>query len=610
MTACVGQVFDAYHFLAAGSTAKRTLPDRLSEVVNVRDWGAVGDGSTIDTAAIQAAIDFCISKGGGKVYFPAGNYKVGSLAVGHASINTGVQLVGAGQQAVLLSGGSSGFTVSSGGRANDCLELVSDMFVINSQGVSGSGAIQLTRTKAVCTNLSVQGYNGIDASNCTGAYISSIIGSGTSSNGANASSSTHGFYPFDAIGIQVWDGGTIFDCRMQAGFGIAFLTTGHGANCIACASEVNTLGARLGSATTKALGCSLIGLDCEQINVSAELYDCEGCYVSGLFSQGSSVIPAYVAVSAVTWAAGVVTITSNGHNIPSSPNPIALTIFMSNGNWYPPASANFIPVTVTDANHFTYALAADPGSFSGSTGTLTWNAGSHVVTVPITTTVALPVGTTVALTGLDASWGGSSPFNVTVLSSVAGSPGNFTYAGPTSAPSGVSSGTWMIWGTGWTFPRQYLVRLRKAHECLISNGVGSGVAAQASVDLDYGYCMGPSGYISDAANAELRNVVFENVHAANGWAPPVTKHNSAGCKFIHCSGVINAPNSPIATVAQPVLTFADLPGQTGVFQPGPLEGQVYSISNGNNATFGGTQAGGGSGHYLVRYDGSNWVRIG
>lgn len=41
---------------------------------NVRDFGAVGDGVTNDTAAVQQAID-----AGGSVYFPDGTYRVGTL---------------------------------------------------------------------------------------------------------------------------------------------------------------------------------------------------------------------------------------------------------------------------------------------------------------------------------------------------------------------------------------------------------------------------------------------------------------------------------------------------------------------------------------------------
>ena len=41
---------------------------------NVRDLGAKGDGKTLDTIAINKAIDEAVSKGGGTVYFPAGTY--------------------------------------------------------------------------------------------------------------------------------------------------------------------------------------------------------------------------------------------------------------------------------------------------------------------------------------------------------------------------------------------------------------------------------------------------------------------------------------------------------------------------------------------------------
>lgn len=45
---------------------------------NVIAYGAVGDGSTDDTSAVQSALDACKAAGGGVVYFPAGNYKVTS----------------------------------------------------------------------------------------------------------------------------------------------------------------------------------------------------------------------------------------------------------------------------------------------------------------------------------------------------------------------------------------------------------------------------------------------------------------------------------------------------------------------------------------------------
>lgn len=46
---------------------------------NVREHGALGDGRTLETPALQAAIEACARCGGGTVYFPAGVYRTGSL---------------------------------------------------------------------------------------------------------------------------------------------------------------------------------------------------------------------------------------------------------------------------------------------------------------------------------------------------------------------------------------------------------------------------------------------------------------------------------------------------------------------------------------------------
>lgn len=49
--------------------------------VNVRQSGATGNGTTLDTKAIQRAIDTCTMNGGGKVIFPAGRYLSGTIVL-------------------------------------------------------------------------------------------------------------------------------------------------------------------------------------------------------------------------------------------------------------------------------------------------------------------------------------------------------------------------------------------------------------------------------------------------------------------------------------------------------------------------------------------------
>ena len=51
----------------------------ISQIYNVKEFGVIPDGKTINTEAIQKAIDECEKSGGGKVIFPAGEYLTGPL---------------------------------------------------------------------------------------------------------------------------------------------------------------------------------------------------------------------------------------------------------------------------------------------------------------------------------------------------------------------------------------------------------------------------------------------------------------------------------------------------------------------------------------------------
>ena len=66
--------------IAAALLATLVEPSAAAvNVFNIRSNGAVGDGATLDTAAINQAVDACATAGGGRVLFPPGRYLSGSV---------------------------------------------------------------------------------------------------------------------------------------------------------------------------------------------------------------------------------------------------------------------------------------------------------------------------------------------------------------------------------------------------------------------------------------------------------------------------------------------------------------------------------------------------
>ena len=80
----IAALFCAFAAFAADATLDgKAAGGRLS----VRDFGARGDGTTDDTAAIQAGLDYLAARGGGKLYFPftTNGYLIASPAKEYAA---------------------------------------------------------------------------------------------------------------------------------------------------------------------------------------------------------------------------------------------------------------------------------------------------------------------------------------------------------------------------------------------------------------------------------------------------------------------------------------------------------------------------------------------
>lgn len=103
----VVQTFQGFTQLGTGAVA-RSLGSKLSDIsVSVHDFGAVGDGATNDSAAIQAAINAVSAAGGGVLKLNKPMYRASGLI-----LKTGVVLEAAFKESVILKAPDGWYGVS------------------------------------------------------------------------------------------------------------------------------------------------------------------------------------------------------------------------------------------------------------------------------------------------------------------------------------------------------------------------------------------------------------------------------------------------------------------------------------------------------------------
>lgn len=86
------------NFTVTGTGAQtRTVPDKLSDLVSIKDFGAIGDGLTDDTLAIQLAL-----AAHDAVFIPSGTYLTSATIL----VGARKTLIGSGQMSVIRANGS------------------------------------------------------------------------------------------------------------------------------------------------------------------------------------------------------------------------------------------------------------------------------------------------------------------------------------------------------------------------------------------------------------------------------------------------------------------------------------------------------------------------
>lgn len=376
--------FTSYNFKAspaASAQALRTLPDRLSDIFNVKDWGAIGDGVADDTAAIQAAINAAYTTLSGLrgriVFFPPGLYRIGTppLYMGNGNIvgSKGlIRIAGSGRDATVITGSYDGgaLCISNSGGAN-ALCALEHLSIKNLSTNSSSSCfvLQYADIEFYIDNCGFSGFSGAyvtATASIFGASVRNCIFECIVPIGAANSSSPGPIVGSYGLAFQQ---GAIVNCR-SIGFDKGFWL--YAPNSI-------TFGISAYSNSAYRCNTGMYGISAD---IHANHFDC--CTYGIHAASGNSQFAGNVMVGSgpcdplpingMTWnvaGANLVEVTtSSTHNITNGKSvhligvdPIAFVPSANRGVYDP--TNGIVTATVTASNKFTYpGPISSPGSFN------------------------------------------------------------------------------------------------------------------------------------------------------------------------------------------------------------------------------------------------------
>jgi len=488
-------------------------------VINVKDFGATGNGVTDDQPAIQAAINYAYTRFvtplhvGGLVFVPPGTYIIGNppleLARLTGNLQGNLKFVGASRASTILKGNSTNFIVQKADQNADSLQDVGHMTIWNTNQTPGSGALHIHQNgrQPSFDNLKLIGFTGLQLNHDVyNMMLTNIIAECSVPIGA-ANSASPG-PAAGSVGLYIGQG-QMSNCS-ATGFDIGVSMFGTGVGCnngrfYNCNVGIDHAGHVPSGQNQLVQVSNVLANRFENCKWGLKYEGGEGSIVAGNVFIGTQGPAIPVTIQAINGNGSTVTVTTAAHNLPVGTSRLVLVT--NPASWTPDGSGNqIITVTRTSSTQFTYAWT---------------HTGSFI------------------------------------------------------------SGT-------WNYPIEYGITVHGgAHSGMLGNNFEALLVAKAHFDTG----RDPTFNIRVMA-ASMRGT-FTMANADLG--------GNAGWWFVNCVPNPSAGVNPNAFMRYSALTTVN---------NGPLEGMEFNIVDAQSAPFAGTVSGGGSNHYKVRYDGTNWIRIG
>lgn len=413
---------------APGSTTARKLADRAADVVNVKDFGAKGDGTTDDTAAIQAAINALplnpaapvrspsTYANGGTVLLPRGRYKVTAPLVSRRGLRVRGEGSESSQVVSFSATGVFKHQLAEGGGympdevAFEDLSIWQDATVPATSGAGIDIVPPTTNYRAVrlrVRNVIVEGtYYGVRFVNGIACSVRDSLISKTVS---------HGVYVFDdASAATATTTSTTFEnvysYLSQTGDGFRWEGSEY-VSCVSCASDSN---ARYGYSSELGSTVTLLASGAEQNGDSAVyLHGTQSAYlnVRAVFASGVRHAITLDAVSSVMIVGSTLSsggATGYGIHVAASAGPIIVSSTSFNGNYAGVGRTDAVSNVLNLGEHLV-------GGFRGGIGN-TWSFGSLLSSEPTTELRVGGVADSTVVAGLksDATFTGAGTSNAAI----------------------------------------------------------------------------------------------------------------------------------------------------------------------------------------------------